>query len=233
MEGGICGLWGWMMADFSVEGTQIKCEGRNDDECRSVCTTDKMFNQRKITFIKYNNKIECDSATKEYLAYNSIRPIKFSNSCMKKLIDGNIVAYDKGKIEYNGERYFPLSIDFLFILESQIKKLQGADKILFQTAFQSGIRIAKKERTIDLKFISDLVSSHGWGDLYIEDNLQNIIITYYPWHQLIKECKFEIFLGLLSGLVSSYKNREIYLKFKKISFEGGLVSFNMEYSYEK
>ena len=131
-------------------------------------------------------------------------------------------------MEYNKERYLPLGIDFLFLLESQAKKIPKGSDLLFETACIHGKRIAKKEEELTPAFISDFMAFQGWGDLLITPNLNELAITYYPWHELFDQCEKEIFLGLLSGFVSIYKKKEIKLRIASSSLSEGFVRFNLE-----
>lgn len=96
-------------------------------------------------------------------------------------------------------------------------------------AFEHGYRIAKNEKSnLSPKFMSDFMASQGWGDLLITPSVEEIGVEYYPWHELIKDTGQEIFLGLLSGFVSAYKNKKIIVKTSKLGFSEGFVSLMLE-----
>lgn len=227
-DGGISGLWGWLMADFNIEGVQTICQGRKSNECRTVCAPPEELKKAGLDFISFNDKIESDSASPEYLEYNKIRSQRYSSTTLRNLIDNNIVTYKRGKMEYQNERYLPLGIDFLFLLESQVSKLPNGSKLLYEIAFTHGQLIAQKETDLSPQFMSDFMSFQGWGDLLITSSLTEIGITFYPWHELYQQSKKEIFLGLLSGFVSTYKNKKIQLKITGESLSDGFVSMNLE-----
>ncbi len=225
-SGSICGLWAWMLGDFNLEGVQTKCQGRKDSECKTICapltTLSKISNESYMM----PDLIETNSLSEDYRIYNKIRPPMFSTSTVKELITSNVLTYKNGIVEYHDERYLPMRIEFLFLLESQIGYLQDGDKFLFQVAFDVGTRIAKKEKYMSTKFISDFMSFQGWGDMLITTDLSRISIQYYPWHELYAKTKKDVFLGLLSAFISVYKNKRITVEIKDEDLKKGFVSMN-------
>lgn len=225
-SGSICGLWAWMLGDFSVEGVQTKCQGRKDSECKTICASLATLSKISNESYEMPDLIETNSSSEDYQVYNKIRPPMFSTSTVKELITSNVLTYKNGIMEYRDERYLPMRIEFLFLLESQIGYLQDGNKLLFQVAFYVGTRIAKKETYMSTKFISDFMSFQGWGDMLITTDLSRISIQYYPWHELYIKTGKEIFLGLLSAFISVYKKKKISVEIKDEDLKKGFVSMN-------
>lgn len=227
-EGGIGGLGSWMLSDFSLEASQTKCQGRHDPLCTTICTLPKILKEKGMDFRVYSDKIETDSTTEEYITYNKIMMPQFSNTSMRDLITNNIVKYANGKIEYNNERYVLLGIDLLYLLELQAKKLKKGQQILFDSAFETGYIIAKKESELTPQFMSDFVASQGWGDLSITPSLKDIGLTHYPWHELFPKTGKETITGLLSGFISAYRNESLNLRISSEDLTEGNASFNFD-----
>ncbi len=223
-EGGITGLWAWLMADYSIEGIQINCQGRGDLKCSTVCAPISYFNKNNIKLNIFREKIETDFTSKLYLEFNRVRTLTYSSANLKNMISNNLVNYSEGKIEYKGERYFPLEINFLFLLEKQVIMLSGGNNLLFDIAFENGKRVALKEKNLNISFMCDFMAIMGWGDLLITPNLNKIGINYYPWSDLFDECGKEIFLGILSGFISVYKNKQIKLRIINSDNSNGYIT---------
>ncbi len=226
-SGSIAGLWAWIVADFTIEGFQKECQGRKDAECRTICGPSEILDKLVKNLYKVTHKIETNSSLSNYTLYNKIRPIQFSKLTAKELITTNIVSYKNGIMTYNGERYLPIRIELLYLLESQIKNLPNGEDVLFSVAYDCGIKIASNEKSINTKFMSDFMSFQGWGDLMITSDLDKINIKYYPWHGLYSESKKHIFLGILSGFVSSFSGKKTILEIASESLDGGFVSLNI------
>ncbi len=228
-EGGLAGLWGWLMDDFSIEGTQLTCEGRGDKECCFVCAPRDYFKSKNIEVMNHDELIEHDNSTHEYLELNKIRPTQFSGISMKEMISENIVKYSGGKMTYQGDRYFPLDINFLYLIEYVLGRDEVGASILFDSSRESALAVAKKEgKNFSTDFISDFMAAHGWGDLHVSSDGKEVSVNYFPWHELYDEVEFNIFRGLLSGFLCQYMNKSnLKVRIEHKSVSSGLFSMNL------
>lgn len=223
-EGGLAGLWAWMMNNPNIEGKQVICEGRGEGNCVTICAPpDKIQNFYKKRIIKI---IETDCDTDDYRTYNKIRQSKFSNMSIKRMISNGLVKYANGRMDYKETRFFPLGIDFVFLLESLANDSETRE-ILFQTAFNEGMAFAANEKSKNIGFIQDTLSSLGWGDLAVLDSGRKIVVQFYPWHPLFPKANKEVFLGHVSGIVSEVMGKKIIYHIKSEDFKMGYVTFEI------
>lgn len=226
MEGTIAGFCCYAFSDKSIEGVQLKCQGRGDSECRLICAPSSTLKQRGIKFASSKN-IEDFSIDEKYLRINAERTTQFSKQSIKSLIDSGIFEYDHGTIDYNGERFFLCEASMMYCLETAIKKIKGAKKLLFDISFDWGKTVVSAELNGKSKllssgkdceqFISDFVPALGWGDIQIskKSGRYEIISNYFPWTRMDRGVEYIMFRGILSGLLSGFLGRKVV--FSKIS----------------
>jgi len=234
-EGSTTGFWSYSVCDPSIEGVQIKCQGRKDNKCNLICAPTKMLQKKKLKFFKETNleKLEIDPNYKEI---NKIRESQFSKQSFKDLIDSGFFSYSQGIVQYKNERHFLCEASLMYILEKELKKLKGAEKILFEVSFNYGKNLIKRgqEETkecvmsprITENFVTDYMSALGWGDILVlkKSGKYSVVSNYFPWTKWAKDIKFIMFRGIISGLLSEISNKKIILKKFQTDFSKGYIS---------
>ena len=233
-SGGVAGIWAHVVCDPTIEGVQTKCQGRGDKECELICAPAEILKKRKLKFFRETNlgKLELDS---DYKDINKIRKTEFARHSLKDLIDSGFFKYSQGVIHYKNERHFLCEASLFYILEKEIKKLKGGEKILFDVSFDYGRNLAEKEEKIkDPKivgnFITDYMSALGWGDILVLNKAgkYSVISNYFPWTKWVGDINFTMFRGIISGLLSGFLNRKITLKKFHTTLSGGYFSVSLD-----
>lgn len=212
-EGAVVGFWCFMNNSKNIEGVQTKCQGRGNKLCHLVCAPKDILKQRKIKYFTVDN-FSVPKLGKEHDILNKIRDTTSNNLSFRNLIDSKIVDYSKGVINFKGNRHFLCEASLFYILEKELIKIKGSDRILFKTSFDFGKKLSSSiEDDNKIKFIMNYMSSMGWGDIKIikRKNKFFVISDYFPWTIFYKDISFIIFRGLISGLLSGCSNRNVKL----------------------
>lgn len=211
-DGGIAGIGAWLYDDTSVEGVQTKCQGRGDDECEVMCASaDKLGAVSKSVLSQTD--LPRYTFDEEYEVRNRIREATYAKNSFKTMLDNRFFGYEKGILLYKGKRLFLDDSHILFILEKEISQLPNGKEALFEAAFDEGKEIATSYGGGDWGiFITDYLSSNGFGDVAILDNKDpKIGIIYYPWTKFSDGSEYIIIRGFLSGILSQCANKKIIL----------------------
>jgi len=234
-SGGVAGIWSYMACDQTVEGVQTKCQGRGDRECELICAPAEILKKKKLKFFKETDleNLELDP---NYKSINDIRQTQFAKHSLKDLIDSGFFSYSQGIVQYKNERHFLCEASLMYILENELKKLKGAEKILFEVSFNYGKNLIKRgqEETkecvmsprITENFVTDYMSALGWGDILVlkKSGKYSVVSNYFPWTKWAKDIKFIMFRGIISGLLSEISNKKIILKKFQTDFSKGYIS---------
>ena len=202
-DGGIAGIWAWACDDPTMEGTQIKCQGRNDERCEVICAPVNEL-KKTVTSIFVETNVPTYPFDNEYEIKNQIRETTYSKNSLKTLLDGKFFEYRGGILSYKGRRMFLDDSYVSFILEDEICELPGGTDILFEAAFEEGKEIAEAYGKSDWgKFITDYLSALGFGDIAVLDTKNpKIGLIYYPWTKLNLNFKYILLTGFLSGIIT-------------------------------
>jgi hypothetical protein len=225
--GGIAGIWSAMIGDSSVEGIQLKCQGKGDNECRVIAAPIKNLKNNNYRLFKETNlkNLEIEEG---YKKLNDIRVATHSSSSLKKMIDSGIFTFEQGILKYKEERYFIVEASFPYIIEMEIAKLKNGEKMLFDMSFEYGKKLAKKEVKQDpCKFITDFMTALGWGDILVTHTNAKYVVymKYFPWTRWFKKTKFVLLRGMLSGMITGFIGRKYILKDFEIKINND--SFNL------
>jgi hypothetical protein len=216
-DGGIAGIWAYVVQDVSVEGKQLKCQGRGDQECDIFCApeekikliTSEYFQDRNMPEFKFD---------KSYRQMNEIRQTTYAHNSLKQLINAGFFSYAKGNLSYKTMRFFSCESHALYVLEDEIIKLPNGNQLLFDASFEYGQLLQKLYGHCDYqKFIVDFFPALGFGDLHVSssDNL-SVGVIYYPWSVFSENSQFIILRGILSGFISESLGKKIeFNKFEK------------------
>ncbi|MBU0761933.1 MAG: hypothetical protein KKD39_02815 [Candidatus Altiarchaeota archaeon] len=211
-EGGIAGIWSWLVEDKTIEATQTTCQGRGDKKCALIAQPASQFKEQ----IPYNVQDLPDiKYTEMYAEFNKVRPTEYTKLTLDEMIQAQVVNYDNGKVLLGEIRHFEIDAHILYILEAECSKLSGGEDILFEVAFNQGKEIMANASSPTLQFIMDYLSALGWGDLIILDidDGYKVDSNFFPWTQYSDKCRYTVFRGLLSGMVSQVLGKET--RFKK------------------
>jgi hypothetical protein len=209
-EGGISGIWAYMNNDPYIEGVQIKCQGRKDDECYLICAPTDVLKKRRLDFFLETDLIDY-KLDGSYLKLNKSRKTQYAKNSLKTLLDFNFINYEEGIFKYHTDRLFGCESHIIYILENELSKLENGKQLLFKSCYKYGSIIMNEHEGDDYKkFIMDFFPALGFGDIIvIEDEKITININFYPWSVFSNNSEYIICRGIMSGIVSSAKKKEI------------------------
>jgi len=212
-DGGISGIWAYALEDKTIEGVQLKCQGRDDNECSFICGPEKNIQEKTSKYISEQN-INDLKYDEFYKKMNEIRPTKNSLNSLKNLIDIGFFHYKGGLLTYKNIRFFPVESNIFYFIEDEILKLENGEAVLFKISMDYGRRLRQEYGKKDWeKFISDYFPALGFGDIVVLDSTKpKIASIYYPWTIYSKNSKYIIFRGILSGIISDSKDQMIKIK---------------------
>jgi len=209
-EGGSAGIWAYVMQDKSIECVQLECQGRGNERCFVICAPEEKLQEKTNKIIRIRDLPE-HKFDNTYKKLNEIRKTTYVVNSLKKLIDAGFFTIHEGILSYKDMRFFGCEAHIFYLLEQEITKLQGGEKVLFDACAEFGKILRETYGGSNFqKFIPDFFSALGFGDILIVDSDKLcIMLTYYPWTVLSKQSKFIVLRGILSGIVSSSLGKTI------------------------
>jgi len=216
-SGGAAGIWSKLVEDFSVEGVQIQCQGNGVDHCVLVCAPAKVLEEKALNHFSEQDvgDLQIDS---RYSSLNSTRRTRFTQYSFQSFLQSNIFNYEGGIIRGFDERFFLCELSGVYLIESEISKLDGGAEILFDSAFQVGVSIGKINKSKNPSvFVQDLLGAFGWGDVFVQKKTNGVSISFdfFPWTKFSTNSSFAFIRGFASGLCSVLFDRQ--LKFDKFN----------------
>ncbi len=212
VEGNTAGFWAYLMNDVTVEGYQESCQGKGDSTCKMIFAPISRLPLKKPYFgdVDYSN---LDLPSK-YEQINKLQNLQYSKVSILNLINNKVFKYSAGIIERNGERFFNVGLPYFYLLELELKQLNGASSVLFDISFEFGKSFINSENA---QGVIDYLSAMGWGDLFImkKSDKYSVIANFFPWTQFAENIDFSLYRGLLSGMLSSVYKKDI--KFRKFT----------------
>ncbi|MCX6664472.1 MAG: hypothetical protein NT038_00185 [Euryarchaeota archaeon] len=217
-EGGIAGIWAYVVQDQTVEGIQNECQGRGDQRCRIICAPEEIL-KNKISNFYHEKSLHDQKFNNIYKTLNEIRKSTYSSNSLNDLINAGFFKYRGGVLSYNNMRFFAFDSHLLYLLDEEIVKLDGGEQILFDACFEFGKLLRETYGGTNYqKFIPDFFSALGFGDiLVINSNKLRIASFFYPWTIFSKQSKYIIFRGIMSGFVSGSLGRNV--QFNNVNVE--------------
>jgi len=212
-EGGLGGIWAYVMCDPSIEAIQTKCQGRDDEKCEVICAPPEILEKKGLKFFRETN-LDDLKIDPMYGDFNKIREPQYAKNSFEDLINIRFFDYSKGVVKHKGERYFLCEASLIYLIELELKKLEDGTKLLFNCAFDHGKQISELQGKCDCQeFIMQFLSASGWGDILILKSEGGYKVTsyYFPWTKFANDVKFEMYRGLISGLLSGCLNKRIVL----------------------
>ncbi|MEW5955926.1 MAG: hypothetical protein AB1626_05335 [Candidatus Micrarchaeota archaeon] len=221
-DGGIAGIWAFMVQDAMVEGVSLACQGRGDSECMILCAPSKVLGKKLRFSEKQLSAPKIDSA---YLQANQPRTCTYAKKSLKSLTDSGFFRYSEGRLVRKGERFFYAEVSLPYFLESELEKLHGGESLLFEAAFESGKKIASAEKGGGRGFLTDFLSALGYGDIRAETGVKPVITAkYYPFTSFSNKSRFTLFKGLCSGIISVFSRKRIEFEEVKKDFSQGYLA---------
>ncbi len=206
------GFLSYLMNDLSLEGTQIRCEGRQDEECEEIVATKEYFDSTNTSFIDLQSvPLEIAKEQNQYKKFNEKRTCKFAKYSLKQLITSKKFILDNRIITYSNLRFVNISDIFLYVLENLLEHGEMKDW-LYQISFEEGQGVIDIH---DLNSVTNLVSALGWGDLIVRQEKSDIFfyLDLFPWRVLEKDISdFSLVSGFISGMVSKVLKKEVKLR---------------------
>ncbi|RLJ04727.1 MAG: hypothetical protein DRP18_04345 [Candidatus Aenigmatarchaeota archaeon] len=209
-EGVVAGYWSSICKDPTIEGVQFACEGRGDKQCKAIYAP---FN---ILVKKYPNinktPIHETNVSQIYYSFNELETsYSQSLSSVKKLMDAGKIEYNKGKFLYSDERFFPMELSSLHILEKNIFEAFGKPgvSIVFDSSFLAGKKLTTAEKVSEenkTAFTIEIMSAFGWG-LPKKLSEGKIYFEKLPWSEYFDAKWNKYFEGFVSGLLCQEQTR--------------------------
>jgi hypothetical protein len=229
-EGGIAGMCSYLNDDISVEATQIRCQGRGDKECEVISAPEKYLLDKHLNYFKERDLTVSDFDN-VYESINKIMPTQFARNSLRQLIDSGVFKYSKGLLTFKDERFINTDAHLLYILENETSKLKGGEETLFKASFNYGKEFVHKVSDSNYsKFLSDFMPALGWGDLYVsKDGARSykVFSNYFPWTKFSSKSRYTVFRGLMSGILSSFENKDILFKKVNQGTSSGFLSIQL------
>lgn len=213
LEGGIPGVWGYMLRDENIEAVKTECEGRGDEKCK-VVSGPKGILENEHSDIFSETDLSNLGISKSYSKFNQKKETRYSEHSFRDFIDNGFFDYEKGIINHGEERYFLCEASLPYLLGSEMRD-ETSNEIVFDSAFKHGTKIAEQnsERKGE-KFITEYLSACGWGDTRIKQRDGEYVVEafLFPWTKFWEETSFPLYRGLVSGLLSGFADREVRLE---------------------
>ncbi len=204
--GVIAGIWSYSLYNKRLEAVHITCEGKGQNSCYIIAAPQKFFEKENIKYIICD---EFPTYDKTFMYEKFNKPVKIQRYSLMDLINTNVIKYEKGMIRFGDERFFECDISLIYLLEND----NLLKKIIFDVCFEWGKNFVEKNKVKDVdKFISNILTAFGWGDVSVLKEKKKVILNFYPWCELAKNSHFDFIRGLISGMLS-FGGRDI--KFKK------------------
>jgi predicted hydrocarbon binding protein len=216
-EGAEAGFAAYLLNDPTMEVTQQKCQGRGDDKCIILWGTSEYFKKNNVPFIEG----EILDTLKEDIRdrkFNDIARTESSKESMYSLIKKGTFQYKDGKVSYIGERYFDSGILTYYLLEFGLQNLKGSNDTLYDIGYEFGKPIGSSKSQ---DYVINYLSALGWGDVIFgtTGGKESVVLDHFPWCVTEEKMpKFNLIMGLVSGLISGIRNKEIkFTRLEKIT----------------
>lgn len=212
-EGGIGGIWAWFVEDKDVECIHKSCQGRGSNGCEVIAAPYSTLVNMGLKPFRCE-ELEDLSFDVSYMDLNKITPAKWTQNSLKTLMDSGIIKYNHGLITYGDERFFLCESTFIYLLERELKKVNGAGEILWNVCSNFGRKLCQlSKKQMPGKFIMDFFPALGFGNIIVshEEGKYRIGVDHFPWTKLYDDIDFIFLRAIFSGYISEYEGKEIRL----------------------
>lgn len=222
--GAAAGFWSYIVENKEVEAIQMNCQGRGDEECDI-----KVASRYELedSFEAGMEKVDF-GFSRDYKIFNQIRDTEYAESSMKDYEEIGFFEHRNGLFVHGNMRYIWTESSLIEILENE---LEDFGELLFGCAFQAGQNIPQDEAKKSMReFIIEYLSATGWGDTRVkkDDEGYQIESSMFPWTKFTSNTGYPIFRGMVSGIITKFKQREIKLKTIRKHDEGGTYTIVAE-----
>lgn len=227
-DGGISGIWAYMMNTPTLEGIQTTCQGKNEGFCEFYVAPKAKLQSNKINTCAAVCDADAIENEMEYMEINKIRPTVYARNSMRELIDVGFFKYANKKILFQDSPHFSLEISIFYILEKELSKLKRGRDLLFDICFKYGKRISASYLKTK-ESITDYLSALGFGDIILKGNAKTmeIVANNFPWTDFSEKSDFTLFRGLASGIVSGCVGRNVVFSIIKSERVGTEFSIHL------
>lgn len=230
-SGGAAGLLSWMFQDPTIEGVLYESIKTGDFyTCKVKCAPKPVLKKFAKDFYTETNLEGLDQDEQTYRTLNQESPIQYSKS-FQSYINSGVFTYSKGLITYGNERFLPVEVSGLFLLERGLSVNNKLKKIIFDATFLTGESILANYNSTDVNDLLEFLSALGWGEVLLfksQGKKYNVSVRYFPWTKWYKGVDYIIFSGLLSGFFSKIYNKRIVFKKPRISVAQGNLTLIFE-----
>jgi len=215
--GAASGLISFLLNNKDIEGSHVGCQSQGKSRCKIIYEPYAKLKEEIGSNVFRETDLNNLEIAPEYQSMNSDQPISNSNFTFKQFIDAGVFSFNQGIIMRGDQRYFIYEISGIYLLEMELGKNSEMEKIMFEAAFDTGRHLlpdSKKEK--NLQSVVDLLTAFGWGDIQIFTKQSKYIVSikYFPWTKFYDKINFNVFNGILAGLLSVISGREV--KFKDV-----------------
>lgn len=206
--GAAAGFWSYMVENKEVEAIQTNCKGRGDERCRIKIAPRY---ELEDSFEAGMEKVDF-GFSRDYKIFNKIRDTEYAENSMKDYEKIGFFEHRNGLFVHGNMRYIWTGLSLIEILENE---LEDFDDVLFDCAFQAGRKIPKNEACEGMKvFLVEYLSATGWGDTRVRKDGEGYQVEsfMFPWTKFTSDTSFPIFRGMVSGIITKFKQSEIKLK---------------------
>lgn len=222
--GAMAGFWCYMVESKKVEAVQTECEGQKDEKCEiKIAPRSELKDSFKIDMEKINLDV-----SENYKIFNEIEDTKYADNSMEDYEKVGFFKHQDGLFVHNNMRYVWTESSLIEIIENE---LEDFGELLFGCAFQAGQNIPQDEAKKSMReFIIEYLSATGWGDTKVkkDDEGYQIESSMFPWTKFTSNTGYPIFRGMVSGIITKFKHREIKLKTIRKHDEGGTYTIVAE-----
>lgn len=221
-EGGIAGIWAYMMRDKTVEAVQETCQGRGDKRCEVITAPYRVLRDMGKR-PQVCTQLEKATLDRTYLDINKARPARWASHSLKSMMESGFFKYAHGQVTFKGERFFLTEASFMYVLEEELRKEKNGLSALWDVSFDCGKHIAAVSGQNDPSmFIPDFLPALGFGDIMVTSHPWKVMVNCFPWGKWSDAADFVMFRGLLSGLITGMTGRGVRLQRiqKDVSGEG-------------
>lgn len=211
--GGAAGVMAWIFQDPAIEGVLYESKTQGEDNISKVLCAPSALLSTKFDKEKVFTETNLSDFDPEPANYQSLNEeVDFGESkSFQSYLNSKIFDYSRGKITYNGERFFLMEATSLYILERALDKEDA--QILADAAFSVGYNIFGDFGGKSLSAVSELLTALGWGKVSVlgSSKKPKVIIEHYPWTKFYNDIDYVIPRFLLSGILSKLRGEKIQL----------------------
>jgi len=93
MEGGVAGIWSFIVQDKSVEGLKLECQGRGDKLCKLIVAPKEELKKFSSSDLKTESILEDFESVSKYMGLNKFQVTQNSTVSFQKMLDTKTFSY--------------------------------------------------------------------------------------------------------------------------------------------